>query len=215
MKTAPSTVVLLLLAGCATQPTYEWRHSQHDDRARFDQDAAQCRYESAAATGSYSPNNRGYRTAFGRALADAIDMSSRQTDIAILCMKARGYYQAPILAASTPPPAAYAQAVATVAPPALTTAPPVEPLGVPAVKAPMITRPSFDIARVDLLEPGISREADAIALLGKPNAETGTANKQRVLQWAYSTVRSAAHAAILFDGDGIMIRVTHKFSSGQ
>lgn len=90
-------VLALLLTGCATQPRYEWRHP-HGDKAQFDKDYAQCSYEAAAATGSYSPNNRGYRTELGSMVADNIDKNQRHNEIGNLCMKARGYIQHAITA---------------------------------------------------------------------------------------------------------------------
>lgn len=87
--------VALLLAGCATPQQYEWRHAQNDE-AQFRKDKAQCEYEAVQASGSYAPNNRGYRTAFGQVIADNKDIQDRRMEIGIMCMKARGYVRAAI-----------------------------------------------------------------------------------------------------------------------
>lgn len=88
--------LVLLLAGCATQPRLEWRHPQHGDHAQFRNDVNQCEYEAVKASGSYAPNNRGYRTSLGQSLADQMDVSSRKDEISIACMKARGYALLPV-----------------------------------------------------------------------------------------------------------------------
>ena len=92
-----SLVFALLLTSCATPPRYEWLHP-HGSKAQFDKDYAQCSYEAAAATGSYSPNNRGYRTELGSMVADNIDRNQRYNEIGHLCMKARGYIQQAVTA---------------------------------------------------------------------------------------------------------------------
>lgn len=75
----------------------------------------------------------------------------------------------------------------------------------------------FDINKVDELKPGIASIADAQKLLGPPTSASSQVNGSQVLQWQYSqgTVvgGSGAHAAILFDATGIMIRVAHRFQT--
>src|SRR5688572_28681681 len=44
-------LLLLLLTGCA--PQWQWKHP-HGDQAQFNRDVAQCEYEGAQATASYS-----------------------------------------------------------------------------------------------------------------------------------------------------------------
>lgn len=198
---------VLVLAGCATQPAYEWRHPQHADRARFDTDRAQCEYEASAATGNYSPNNRGYRTDIGRAIADQIDINSRQTQIGVLCMRARGYYQAPISqAAYQAPPVA--RAVVVPPPPPPGSPPPPPQAQKPAGK-------SFDVDKVDQLQPGISTVIDATALLGKPQAEAVISNNTKLLQWIEIVGYTSSHVSILFDANGRMIRVQQKSTVGH
>jgi hypothetical protein len=74
----------------------------------------------------------------------------------------------------------------------------------------------FDIANVDQLRPGVSSLTDAKALLGPPTAESTHADGAKLLQWQYSQGTlvggSGAHAAILFDATGMMVRVIHKFA---
>lgn len=95
MKT--TLILALLLTGCATaSPPMMWKHHAHENRATFDQDIAKCRYEAVQATGSYTPDTRGYRTMLGQDLAAAMDMTKRQSDIGMLCMKARGYSMHPV-----------------------------------------------------------------------------------------------------------------------
>jgi hypothetical protein len=73
----------------------------------------------------------------------------------------------------------------------------------------------FDPALAGRLQPGVSTEADAMALLGAPEAVTTAADGRQMLQWLY--VRgavaggSSAHLAIIFDGEGRMVRVAHLY----
>ena len=75
----------------------------------------------------------------------------------------------------------------------------------------------FDPALVDRLEPRVSTTADAIALLGKPGAESTNADGSKLLQWQYAQGTpvggSGAHVAVLFDATGRMVRVTHRSST--
>jgi hypothetical protein len=72
----------------------------------------------------------------------------------------------------------------------------------------------FDPGLLNLLTPGKSSVDDAIALFGKPTSESYYPDGSRLLQWIYSQGSlfggKAAHVAILFDSNDIMIRVTHK-----
>lgn len=73
----------------------------------------------------------------------------------------------------------------------------------------------FDIDKVDQLQPGISTTSDAIRLLGPTTSESSMQGNAKLLQWQYSQGTlaggSGAHVAILFDANGKMVRVTHKF----
>lgn len=75
----------------------------------------------------------------------------------------------------------------------------------------------FDPNVVNKLTPGISTEADATQLLGKPTAISSLAGGTELLQWQYSEGTivggSGAHVAILFGPDQKMIRITHQFST--
>lgn len=86
-----------------------------------------------------------------------------------------------------------------------------------ALSACMTIGSKFDIESVDQLKPGESSISDAKALLGPPTAESTQANGSKLLQWQYSQGTlvggNGAHAAILFDATGKMIRVTHKFAT--
>lgn len=72
----------------------------------------------------------------------------------------------------------------------------------------------FDIARVEQLKPGVSTVDDAIRVLGTPMAESTLPSGARILQWNAARAgifgATASHAAILFDENGVMTRVTHK-----
>lgn len=71
----------------------------------------------------------------------------------------------------------------------------------------------FDIARVEQLKPGVSTVDDAIRVLGTPMAESTLPSGARILQWNAARAgifgATASHAAILFDENGVMTRVTH------
>lgn len=74
----------VLLAGCAA-PGY-WNHA-HGDQARFQQDAAQCVYESKLATAS-TP----YSTRLSAQVSQDIATGVQQGELQRLCMQAKGYY---------------------------------------------------------------------------------------------------------------------------
>lgn len=72
----------------------------------------------------------------------------------------------------------------------------------------------FDMSKAYQLQPGISTEADAIALLGNPIArkmdETGK-NEKMLWQYAYADAygigNTGKRLVILFDQDGKMMRI--------
>jgi hypothetical protein len=72
----------------------------------------------------------------------------------------------------------------------------------------------FEISRVDELKPGVSTVEDAIRVLGTPMSESTLPSGARILQWNSARAgifgATATHAAILFDEQGVMTRVTHK-----
>lgn len=85
MRSSPLMAVLALaLPGCAHQQTMWAKDGATPDQ--FERDKAQCIYEASAATQQTTP---GYRTAFGQEL----DRAMRRNELAVLCMKARGYSQ--------------------------------------------------------------------------------------------------------------------------
>jgi hypothetical protein len=75
----------------------------------------------------------------------------------------------------------------------------------------------FAYDKVDNLVPGVSTTADATQLLGPPASESTYDNGSKLLQWMYSQGTmvggSGAHVAILFDADGKMVRITHRYKS--
>jgi hypothetical protein len=72
----------------------------------------------------------------------------------------------------------------------------------------------FDIANADQLRPGVSTVYDAKQMLGPPTTQSAI-GANTLLQWQYSRGTliggSGAHLAVLFDHEGKMIRVTHRF----
>lgn len=72
-------------------------------------------------------------------------------------------------------------------------------------------------AKVDQLKPGVSTERDAVLLMGEPTARSARADGSMLLQWMERSRAlfdaKAAHVAVLFDGAGRMVRVTHRFRS--
>lgn len=75
----------------------------------------------------------------------------------------------------------------------------------------------FDPDKVSELQPGVSTIADAIRQLGPPSAETNYAEGSKLLEWqsAAGTAAGGAHAAVVFDGDGRMIRVIQLTPAGK
>lgn len=78
---------------------------------------------------------------------------------------------------------------------------------------------TFDLKKVGELTPGVTTQQEAIEKLGKPSSVSGMPGGGRLLQWQYAFgtgigVGGGAHAAILFDRDGIMSQVTHISSNG-
>jgi hypothetical protein len=85
-----------VVAGCAAP--YMWTHPEHNDKAKFDRDRAQCIYEAKSATASYSQGAtaRSYSGAISQGLSEGLEMGSRQGELGVLCMEARGYARKPI-----------------------------------------------------------------------------------------------------------------------
>lgn len=119
MKTTPTVALciagLLGLCGCA--PRYSWVRDATTQQ-QFERDRAQCLYESKAATASYSsgPTPRTLGGSFGQGFADGITLAMRENELAVLCMKARGYSQRAIDAGETAPQPAVATAPANPTP---------------------------------------------------------------------------------------------------
>lgn len=85
MKRLTLAFLCFTLAACAPMQPLMWVKAGATE-AEFEQAKAQCVYEVTAAT---QQTDYGLRTVFGQEL----DRSIRQRDLAILCMKARGYTQ--------------------------------------------------------------------------------------------------------------------------
>lgn len=60
------------------------------------------------------------------------------------------------------------------------------------------------------LTPRVSNAADAKRLLGEPTSSSSFPNGSSLLQWIGTSGKHGYHVAILFDGKGIMMNVTHK-----
>ena len=87
---------LILLAGCA--PRYQWV-KPNATQADFEQDAARCTYEAQAATATYgSSQPTAYTTggAIGQGIGIGIGRAIENNNLAVLCMRAKGYNQVQI-----------------------------------------------------------------------------------------------------------------------
>lgn len=85
----------IALTGCATPMMWVKDGAEVAD---FERDRLQCLYEVAVATGVYLPSGN-YRTTGQAAATGAVNglaIGLHQRDLAILCMKARGYHQVPM-----------------------------------------------------------------------------------------------------------------------
>lgn len=74
----------LVVSACAAQSGY-WDHP-HQDRVRFDKDRHECLYEAAKATASAPAS-----ASLSQNIAQDIATGTRQADLLVLCMTARGY----------------------------------------------------------------------------------------------------------------------------
>lgn len=74
----------------------------------------------------------------------------------------------------------------------------------------------FDASYISQMKPGVTTKDEAIANLGQPSAFSNMPNGQQLLQWQYvhgsMFGASSTHAAILFDADGKMVRITHMYA---
>lgn len=72
----------------------------------------------------------------------------------------------------------------------------------------------FEMSDVDAMQPGVTTKEEAIGKLGKPKAVSNRPDGSTLLQWMFIEASplhgKGSHAAILFDKDGKMIRVSHK-----
>lgn len=93
MKKLLCISAIALLSGCATMDRETVWAKPGMTAAGFDQDKAQCAYEASLATGSYTPDTSGYRTALIAGLAGSRDIERRQLQVTTMCLKARGYAQ--------------------------------------------------------------------------------------------------------------------------
>jgi len=96
--------VALALTGCAMQPIICNRSGA--TRADYDRDVAQCEYESASATvtyGSSTPPARTLGGAIGQGIGIGMGRAMARNDLAIMCMRAKGWRP------SGEMPASYAQ----------------------------------------------------------------------------------------------------------
>ncbi len=89
-----AAILALLLVGCAPAPL--WTKSGAT-QADFDRDKAQCEYEAALATASYSQGNTA-RTAAGAAgqgFGEGMAIGMKKTELGRMCMSTKGYTQVP------------------------------------------------------------------------------------------------------------------------
>jgi hypothetical protein len=74
------------------------------------------------------------------------------------------------------------------------------------------TQPSTFLIRAGQLTPGATTRDDAIALMGRPTAETAAPGGHVLLLWRDSEPvvagAKAAQVAVLFDSRGRMVRIT-------
>lgn len=186
------------LAGCVSSNTVWLKPGANE--SDFQRDKNQCAYEAAAATQN---TDYSYRTVIGQAL----DQSMRRNDLAVLCMRAKGWSQKvaadPVKAPVAAKPQGDRLESDNVSGKSDASAPGSQPtVGVGKI---------FDPTRVDQLTPGVSTIADAKQLMGPTSSESSFPNGQSLLQWLYVSGSKGAHVAILFDPNNKMLRVTHKF----
>ena len=98
IKTTLLFIVASLAAGCATQQPYMWVRPD-TTKEQFDQDYARCVYEASAAVATYGSGQPTARTtggAIGQGLAIGYGQAAEYHKLGQLCMRARGYRQAPV-----------------------------------------------------------------------------------------------------------------------
>jgi len=73
----------------------------------------------------------------------------------------------------------------------------------------------FDMADVDAMKPGVTTIEDATAKLGKPRAVSTKPDGTKLLQWQYVEAAPlharGGHVAVVFDKEGKMVRLAHKY----
>jgi hypothetical protein len=74
------------------------------------------------------------------------------------------------------------------------------------------TQPSTLLSRAGQLTPGATTRDEAIALMGRPSAETAAPGAHVLMQWRDSPTDVAgakpAQVSVLFDSRGRMVRIT-------
>ncbi len=74
------------------------------------------------------------------------------------------------------------------------------------------TQPSTLLSRAGQLTPGATTRDDAIAMMGRPSAETAAPGGHVLMQWRDVQPdvagAKAAHVTVLFDSRGRMVRIT-------
>ncbi len=93
-RSIASSILILNLVGCAPAPLWT---KDGATQAHFDRDKAQCEYEAALATASYSQGQTA-RTAAGAAgqgFGEGIAIGLKKTELGRMCMAAKGYSQVP------------------------------------------------------------------------------------------------------------------------
>ena len=89
-RSACAGALVLLLGACATP--YVW-FKPGTTPAEFNQDAARCRYEAAAATANYNTGRTAgtMSGAVAQGLGEGLAIASRRDELIQLCLQARGY----------------------------------------------------------------------------------------------------------------------------
>lgn len=86
--------ICLAIFGCAAPVVWQKVGGTAEE---FERDKNQCIYEANAATASYSQGQtaRTRSGAIAQGFGEGLTMALRQRELAVLCMRARGYYPAP------------------------------------------------------------------------------------------------------------------------
>jgi hypothetical protein len=88
-------LMVVVLSGCA--PNYTWVRADAT-QADFNQDMARCEYEAASSTATYGSSTPPARTlggSIGQGIGLGFGQAMQSNKLIVLCMRAKGYAQAP------------------------------------------------------------------------------------------------------------------------